>query len=105
MKRSCDGRQNCEMEVTTDEFKEDACPSMKKYLYVEYKCIDRSAFKKENPIGKFCLGSNRSPKHGNVSHLVASLATSCQQVVFALFDPSCQQVWNKLSAMNNLYQA
>jgi hypothetical protein len=30
------------------------------------------------------------------SHLVASLPTSRQQVVFALLVPSCQQVWNKL---------
>jgi hypothetical protein len=31
-----------------------------------------------------------------ISHLVASLPTSHQQVVFALLVPSCQQVWNKL---------
>jgi hypothetical protein len=31
-----------------------------------------------------------------ISHLVASLPTSRQQVVFALLVPSCQQVWNKL---------
>ena len=31
-----------------------------------------------------------------ISHLVASLFTTCQQVVFALLVPSCQQVWNKL---------
>jgi hypothetical protein len=38
-----------------------------------------------------------------VSHLVASLPTSCQQVVFALLVPSCQQVWNKLlTTCNNL---
>ena len=30
-----------------------------------------------------------------ISHLVASLPTSRQQVVFALLVPSCQQVWNK----------
>ena len=31
-----------------------------------------------------------------ISHLVESLPTSRQQVVFALLVPSCQQVWNKL---------
>jgi hypothetical protein len=31
-----------------------------------------------------------------ISYLVASLPTGRQQVVFALLDPSCQQVWNKL---------
>jgi hypothetical protein len=31
-----------------------------------------------------------------ISHLVASLQTSRQQVVPALLVPSCQQVWNKL---------
>jgi hypothetical protein len=38
-----------------------------------------------------------------VSHLVESLPTSRQQVVFALRVPSCQQVWNKLlTTCNNL---
>ena len=41
--------------------------------------------------------------YGIVSHLVASLPASCQQVVFALLVPSCQQVWNKLlTTCNNL---
>ena len=31
-----------------------------------------------------------------ISHLVTSLPTSRQEVVFALLVPSCQQVWNKL---------
>jgi hypothetical protein len=31
-----------------------------------------------------------------ISHLVASLPTACQQVVFALLVPICQQVWNNL---------
>jgi hypothetical protein len=36
-------------------------------------------------------------------HLVASLPTSRQQIVFALLVPSCQQVWNKLlTTCNNL---
>lgn len=48
VRRACDGRQNCEVNVTTEEYKYDACPGMKKYLYVEYKCITKSAFKKEN---------------------------------------------------------
>jgi hypothetical protein len=34
--------------------------------------------------------------HEKISHLVASLLTSRQQVVFALLVPSCQQVWNTL---------
>jgi hypothetical protein len=37
------------------------------------------------------------------THLVASLPTSRQQVVFALLVPSCQQFWNKLlTTCNNL---
>jgi hypothetical protein len=41
--------------------------------------------------------------HAKTSHLVASLSTSRQQVVFALLVPSCQQVWNKLLTIcNNL---
>ena len=55
VKRECNGRQNCEIEVTTDEFKHDACPNMKKYLYVEYKCIGKSAFETENMLSKSCL--------------------------------------------------
>jgi hypothetical protein len=34
--------------------------------------------------------------HAKISHLVANLPTSRQQVVFALLVPSCQHVWNKL---------
>jgi hypothetical protein len=38
-----------------------------------------------------------------ISHLVASLLTSRQQVVFALLVPSCQQDWNKqLTTCNKL---
>jgi hypothetical protein len=41
--------------------------------------------------------------HAKISHFVASLPTSRQQVVFALLVPSCQQVWNKLlTTCNNL---
>ena len=41
--------------------------------------------------------------HAKISHLVASLPTSCQQVVFTLLVPSCEQVWNKLlTTCNNL---
>jgi hypothetical protein len=41
--------------------------------------------------------------HVKLSHLVASLLTSRQQVVFALLVSSCQQVWNKLlTTCNNL---
>ena len=41
--------------------------------------------------------------HAKISHLVTSLPTSRQQVVFALLVPSCQQVWNKLITIcNNL---
>jgi hypothetical protein len=41
--------------------------------------------------------------HAEISHLVASLPTSRQQVVFAMLVPSCQQVWNKLlTTCNNL---
>ena len=41
--------------------------------------------------------------HVKISQLVASLQTSCQQVVFARLVTSCQQVWNKLlTTCNNL---
>jgi hypothetical protein len=41
--------------------------------------------------------------NAKISHLVASLSTSRQQVVFVLLVPSCQQVWNKLlTTCNNL---
>jgi hypothetical protein len=41
--------------------------------------------------------------HVKISHLVASLPTSSQQVVFGLLVPSCQQVWKKLlTSCNNL---
>jgi hypothetical protein len=39
---------------------------------------------------------NFTATHAKISHLVASLPTSRQQVVFALFVSSCQQAWNKL---------
>jgi hypothetical protein len=46
---------------------------------------------------------SRIGTHVKISHLVASLPTSCQQVVFALLVPRCQQVWNKLlTNCNNL---
>ena len=37
-----------------------------------------------------------STTHAQISHLIASLPISRQQVVFALHVLSCQQVWNKL---------
>jgi hypothetical protein len=41
--------------------------------------------------------------HAKISHLVASLPTNRQQIVFALLVPSCQQVWSKLLiTCNNL---
>ena len=41
--------------------------------------------------------------HVKISQLVASVQTSRQQVVFARFLTSCQQVWNKqLTTCNNL---
>ena len=39
--------------------------------------------------------------HVKISQLVASLQTSCQQVVFARLVTSCQQVWNKLLTICN----
>jgi hypothetical protein len=36
-----------------------------------------------------------------ISHLVTSLLTSRQRVVFALLVTSCQQVWNKLLTICN----
>jgi hypothetical protein len=47
--------------------------------------------------------SSKSDTHVKVSHLVTSLPTSRQQVVFALLVPSCQKVRNKLlTTCNNL---
>jgi hypothetical protein len=41
--------------------------------------------------------------HAKILHLVTSLSTSHQHVVFALLVTSCQQVWNKLLTIcNNL---
>ena len=46
---------------------------------------------------------NVEAAHEKISHLVTSLSTSRQQVVFALLVTSCQQVWNKLLTIcNNL---
>jgi leucine-rich repeat kinase 2 len=38
--------------------------------------------------------------HAKISHRIASLPTSRQQIVFALLVSSCQQVWNKLTCNN-----
>jgi hypothetical protein len=47
------------------------------------------------------LGNPHTP--AKISHLVTSLSTSRQQVVFALLFTSCQQVWDKLLTIcNNL---
>ena len=43
--------------------------------------------------------------HAKISHLVASLPTSRQQVVFALLVPSCQQIWNKLLTTCNNFDS
>ena len=49
------------------------------------------------------INSTSSYTHVKISQLVASLQTSRQQVVFARFVTSCQQVWNKLlTTCNNL---
>ena len=51
------------------------------------------------------LLSECKPTHVKISQLVASLQTSCQQVVFARLVTSCQQVWNKLlTTCNNLVE-
>ena len=44
-----------------------------------------------------------SGTHAKVSQLVASLPTSCQQVVITLFVPSCQLVCNKLLTICNIF--
>jgi hypothetical protein len=52
----------------------------------------------------FGVAGDFNHTYEKISHLVASLPTSRQQVVFALqLVPSCQQVWNKLLTIcNNL---
>ena len=52
LKRKCDGLQDCEINVTTSEFKDDPCPSASKYLYLEYKCVNKTRFKDDNTYGK-----------------------------------------------------
>ena len=47
------------------------------------------------------LNMNDYSTHVNISHCVASLPTSHQQVLFALLVPSCQQIWNKLLTICN----
>ena len=64
------------------------------------------SFTTRNNINKFLMFNFEAhllATHVKISQLVASLQTSCQQVVFALLVTSCQQVWNKLlTTCNNL---
>jgi hypothetical protein len=64
-----------------------------------------------NCFTQFCFTSNelawgviRKVFRWKISHLVASLLTNRQQVVFALLAPSCPQVWNNLSTACWYYQ-
>jgi hypothetical protein len=56
---------------------------------VQDLCVSEIVFN-----GNYLLNYTRK-----ISHLVASLPTSRQQVVFAQLVPSCQQVWNILLAL------
>ena len=47
VKRKCDGRQTCAVNATNGEFQEDPCPGMSKYLYLEYKCVNKTDFRNE----------------------------------------------------------
>ena len=47
----------------------------------------------DNNMPWFHLFVSELPTHVKISHLVASLPTNRQQVVFALIVPSCQQVF------------
>jgi hypothetical protein len=51
---------------------------------------------KKNFLERNVSTERASFTHGKISHLVASLPTSRQQVVFAMLVPSCQQVCNNL---------
>ena len=54
LKHKCDGLQSCEINVATDEFHHDSCPGVPKYLYVEYKCVNKTMYKDNNMQGE-CL--------------------------------------------------
>ena len=40
VKSLCEGRQNCTIMVNDELSKEDPCPGLQKYLYLEYNCAD-----------------------------------------------------------------
>ena len=58
-------------------------------------------FRQGQHVQVTCCRIRHTCTHVKISHLVASLPTNRQQVVFALLVPSCQQVWNKLLTICN----
>ena len=69
--------------------------------------VTESSTESEGPLASRTRSRNvafsAQSTHVKISQLVASLQTSRQQVVFARFVTSCQQVWNKLlTTCNNL---
>ena len=42
IKKRCDGREKCEINVNNDVFG-DPCPGIEKYLQVDYECIEKNA--------------------------------------------------------------
>ena len=40
VKSLCEGRQNCTIMVNNELSKEDPCPGLQNYLYLEYNCAD-----------------------------------------------------------------
>ena len=43
MKRICDGKESCEnVMVNGSKIGKDPCPGMKKYLYLDYQCLNQS---------------------------------------------------------------
>ena len=51
VKRKCDGQKTCEINVDNSEFKPDPCPRKPKYLYLEYKCVNKTIFEQESIRG------------------------------------------------------
>ena len=68
----------------------------RQYLAVKVRRVNNTCIQ-ANKISQLYLSATEyNTTHANISHLVASLPTTRQQVVFALLVPSCQQGWIKL---------
>ena len=83
-------------------------------VYDDYRHDDTQQKQTQNEYDDFFLQERKimsghqyglSSTHVKISHLVTSLPTSRQQVVFALLVTNCQQVWNNLlTTCNNFVE-